>query len=126
MSVVAVSGDVAFVPALIPMLDDGDPSVRLAAGKALKDLTGHDSGYRASAPPEERRRQVEEWRTYWARRPGAAAGDAPLDKAPGADAPVEKAPDPGEPLDGARGGGPPPVEPAVPSVPPPGGEPRVP
>lgn len=56
------------VPALIEMLDDEDESVRLVAGATLKDLTGRDTGYRPYAGPEERRRQVEDWRAWWRSR----------------------------------------------------------
>jgi HEAT repeat protein len=58
------------VPALIELLDDEDETVRLMAGTALKDLTGHDTGYRPHADAAERRRQVEEWRAWWAGRAG--------------------------------------------------------
>jgi HEAT repeat protein len=54
------------VPALIELLDDEDPAVRLVAGAALVDLTGRDTGYRPQADPAERRRQVEDWRRWWA------------------------------------------------------------
>ena len=55
ISTVERTGDRTQVPALIELLDDEDESVRMAAGAALKGLTGHDTGYRAFAPPEERR-----------------------------------------------------------------------
>lgn len=53
------------IPTLIEMLDDDDASVRMTAGSTLKQLTGHDTGYRAYAPEEERRRHVALWRTWW-------------------------------------------------------------
>ena len=65
--------DTSQVPALINLLDDDDAAARLAAGKALRDLTGHDTGYRAYAPPAERARQMEIWRAYWAAKNGNAA-----------------------------------------------------
>jgi HEAT repeat protein len=63
--------DQRHVPELIGMLDDEDPGVRMMAGATLRDLTGHDTGYRAHAPPEERRRQIEAWRAWWGGRAGA-------------------------------------------------------
>lgn len=62
------------VPLLIEALDDQDEAVRLAAGRALKDLTGHDTGYRAYAEPSERRRQVDAWRAWYAGQAPAGAG----------------------------------------------------
>jgi hypothetical protein len=62
-------GSAEHVPALIEMLDDEDESVRLVAGATLKDLTGRDTGYRPYASPQERRRQVEDWRAWWAGTP---------------------------------------------------------
>jgi HEAT repeat protein len=63
------------VPLLIESLDDEDEAVRLAAGRALVDLTGHDTGYRAYAEPAELRRQVEAWRAWYAASP---AGKGPV------------------------------------------------
>jgi HEAT repeat protein len=62
------TGDTEYVPALIERLDDDDPAVRLAAGEALVELTGHDTGYEPWAEPAERRRQVAAWRAWWANR----------------------------------------------------------
>lgn len=62
------TGDLEQVPALIELLDDEDPGVRMAAGAALVELTGHDSGYEPWADAAERRAQVEAWRTRWAAR----------------------------------------------------------
>lgn len=56
------TSDQASVPVLIEMLDDDDDGVRMAAGAALKNLTGRDTGYRAFAPQEERRAQIATWR----------------------------------------------------------------
>jgi len=67
---VARQGDLARVPDLIELLDDEDPGVRAAAGTALEELTGHDTGYRAWAPPETLRAQVLTWRAWWAAREG--------------------------------------------------------
>ncbi len=77
--------DTTQVPALILLLDDDDDAVRLSAGAALRDLTGHDTGYRAFAPPEERGRQAEAWRTWWAARGGTlspAPASAPASGTP--------------------------------------------
>lgn len=60
------------VPLLIECLDDEDEGVRLLAGATLTDLTGRDTGYVAFAPPVERRRQVEDWRRWWASPEGQA------------------------------------------------------
>ena len=79
--------DATQVPALILLLEDDDDAVRLSAGAALRDLTGHDTGYRAFAPPEERARQAAEWRAWWATRGGSAA-PAPVPSRAGTGAPV--------------------------------------
>jgi HEAT repeat protein len=62
------TGDTTHVPALIELLDDDDPGVRMAAGSALVALTGHDPGYEPWADAAERRAQVEAWRAWWATR----------------------------------------------------------
>ncbi|MHC5010761.1 MAG: HEAT repeat domain-containing protein [Planctomycetota bacterium] len=71
------SGDMSSVPILIELLDDSDEAVRLAAGRALQDLTGRDTGYAAWAPADERRAQVVAWRAWWATQ-AEAAGAAEL------------------------------------------------
>lgn len=68
------TGDLARVPALIEMLDDEDPGVRLAAGSTLRQLTGHDTGYEPWAVPAIRRAQVLAWRAWWDARSEAPAG----------------------------------------------------
>jgi len=65
ISTVERTGDRSFVPALIELLDDDDETVRMAAGSTLKTLTGHDTGYRAFASPEERQSHVARWRAWW-------------------------------------------------------------
>jgi len=62
------AGGTEHVPAVIELLDDDDPGVRMAAGSALLELTGHDTGYEPWADPAERRRQGEAWRAWWATR----------------------------------------------------------
>jgi hypothetical protein len=54
------------VPAVIELLDDEDPAVRMLAGRTLRDLTGRDGGYLPYASPPELRAQVEAWRAWWA------------------------------------------------------------
>jgi HEAT repeat protein len=60
--------DLQRVPALIEMLDDPDPGIRLAAHRTLQDLTGRESAYRPWADPEELRAAVVDWRRWWAAR----------------------------------------------------------
>lgn len=62
------AGGTEHVPALIELLDDDDPGVRMAAGSALVELTGRDTGYEPWAGPAERRVQVEAWRSWWKAR----------------------------------------------------------
>jgi hypothetical protein len=76
------SRDRSHVPELIAMLDDENPGVRMMAGATLRDVTGHDAGYRAHAAPEERRRQIEAWRAWWARQGGALPGGSPAPAPP--------------------------------------------
>lgn len=85
VSTVEQTGDRSQVPVLIEMLDDDDDSVRMAAGSTLKALTGHDTGYRAFAPAEERHAQVVQWRAWWAGRGAgapASGGGVPVRIAP--------------------------------------------
>jgi hypothetical protein len=60
--------DTSHLLGLVDRLDDDDPAVRLAAGGALRDLTGHDTGYRPYLPTAERRRHQELWRAWLAGR----------------------------------------------------------
>ena len=69
---VARKGALEHVPAVIELLDDEDATVRLMAGRTLRALTGHDTGYRPYAPPDTLRAQVEAWRAWWAAQPQAA------------------------------------------------------
>jgi HEAT repeat protein len=68
------SGDRSQVSTLIEMLDDPDGTVRLQAGAALHDLTGHDTGYRPYLSRAERRKHVEAWRAWWR---GESGGGTP-------------------------------------------------
>ncbi len=65
IATVEARGDREQVPALIELLDDRDPGVRLAAYSALQDLTGRDTGYRPWADEAERRAAVLAWRAWW-------------------------------------------------------------
>lgn len=70
-------GDPAFVPRLVDLLDDPDGGVRLAAGRALRELTGHDTGYRADLPGAQRREHIARWRAWYSSsRAGGSAGTA--------------------------------------------------
>jgi HEAT repeat protein len=101
---VAATHETRHVPALISRLDDEDDSVRLLAGRTLKDLTGHDTGYRATMESPERRRHIDLWRAWWAAKTRGAAG-APPAGAPPVVRPVPPAPAPAGP--GPSGDGPP-------------------
>jgi HEAT repeat protein len=94
----AVGGlaDPSHVPVLIAMLDDEDPAVRLTASASLKRLTGHDTGYRASDPPETRLAHQASWRAWWASRTGAGAAAA-RGGPPGAAPPATGVPPPPPP-----------------------------
>lgn len=63
------------VPLLIEALDDQDEAVRMAAGRGLVELTGHDTGYRPYADSSELRRQVDLWRAWHAAN--TASGGTP-------------------------------------------------
>jgi len=65
VSNVIATRDTRYVPDLILLLVDEDESVRLAAGQALKDLTGRNTGYRASDPPAVRAAQMQAWQAWW-------------------------------------------------------------
>ena len=70
---VAAHGDRRWLPDLVELLDDTDATVRLQAGAALKEMTGHDVGYQAFAGPEERRVAMAAWRA-WLEPHGASRG----------------------------------------------------
>jgi hypothetical protein len=78
-AVEAVAGkrDAQYVPDLIEMLDDEDEAVRVVAIGALRDLTGHDTGYVAYASPRELQDQVRAWRAWHAGGGAAAPAGAP-------------------------------------------------
>lgn len=82
VGVVARERDRARIPELIEMLDDQDAGVRLAAGTALRELTGHDAGYEAWAAPEDRRRQQARWRRWWAEEGRATVPPPPVPAGP--------------------------------------------
>ncbi|MDA1193790.1 MAG: hypothetical protein O2894_01260 [Planctomycetota bacterium] len=63
---VAAQGDRRLVPELIPLLDDRDETVRLQTHAALKELTGHDTGYAPYEGRAERGEHVRAWEAWWA------------------------------------------------------------
>ena len=63
------------VPGLIRRLRDEDGGIRLYADRGLRELTGEDLGFRASAPDDEREAAVRRWETWWAARDASAVGD---------------------------------------------------
>jgi HEAT repeat protein len=63
---VAAARETGYVPELIDLLDDPDATVRLQAGATLRELTGHDTGYRPFMPRAERETQMQAWRAWWA------------------------------------------------------------
>lgn len=67
----------ASVPALIEMLDDEDPAVRLAAAETLTRLTGRATDYRPWDDATRRRAAVLDWRAWWASQPGEREAQAP-------------------------------------------------
>jgi hypothetical protein len=77
IATVSRTRDTSQVPALILLLDDEDPAVRMSAGATLKDLTGHDTGYRPYADAEERHAHQDLWRQWWAGRGAPAPAPAP-------------------------------------------------
>ena len=79
VQLVADSGDRSYVPELIGLLDDRDETVRLQAHAALKEMTGHDTGYEPFADRATRAGHVEQWRAWWADQAEAAApsGEGP-------------------------------------------------
>lgn len=79
VQMVAASGDTAYVPELIALLDDRDETVRMQAHAALKQMTGHDTGYLPYEDRTARAEHVEQWRAWWALQdagtPTPQAGD---------------------------------------------------
>lgn len=65
VQIVAASGDTSYVPELIGMLDDQDETVRMQAHAALKEMTGHDTGYLPFESRAERAEHVREWQDWW-------------------------------------------------------------
>ena len=68
-------GATSAAPALIEALEDGDPSMREAVLLALRTITGRNISFDPNGSPAERSRQVNEWRNWWKRSGGVAAGD---------------------------------------------------
>jgi hypothetical protein len=70
------------VPALIAALDDDDEAVRLSASATLREMTGHDTGYKPYLPRVDRQRHVALWRAWWEGRSKAAPAPPPGPAAP--------------------------------------------
>ena len=64
------------VPALIARLGDIDDVVRAMAYQGLIDATGQTFPFDPVADPFERRRQIAQWRTWWADQTRADAPEA--------------------------------------------------
>ena len=61
----AARGDRDAAPGLIGMLDSEDPGLRMLASASLKQLTGKDFGYDATAPEPDRRQAADRWQAWW-------------------------------------------------------------
>jgi len=85
---VAARGDRRWVPDLIELLDDADETVRLQAGAALRQLTGHDTGYAPFLSRAERREHIARWRAWWAEQTQARGGPDTAGSGAPATAPV--------------------------------------
>ena len=68
ISKAAAERDTKAIPQLIDSLDNDDPVVRLAAIRALEDLTGETLGYDYAAPAWERNQQVTAWKDWYDKR----------------------------------------------------------
>jgi hypothetical protein len=66
----AMKEEKAFVPDLIAMLNDSQPTVCLAAHAALKTLTGKDFGPTRDARPADRANAVARWKEWWNKQGG--------------------------------------------------------
>jgi hypothetical protein len=66
----AMKEDRTFVPRLIELLEDAEPTVARAAYAALKSLTGENFGPAAGATPAEQKKAVADWKAWWARQGG--------------------------------------------------------
>jgi hypothetical protein len=64
-----VKEDRALIPALIPLLRDGEGLVARAAYFSLKELTGQDFGPPADAGREERDQAAAKWLQWWNQQP---------------------------------------------------------
>jgi hypothetical protein len=61
VAIVAQTGDTTRYPDLVELLEDRDPSIRMAANRTLEDMTGRTTDYRAFDPVDVRRPYVEGW-----------------------------------------------------------------
>jgi hypothetical protein len=62
--------DKSLIPSLIPLLEDAEKSVMLAAHLALKELSGQDFGPAASATKAERADATSKWKSWWQKQNG--------------------------------------------------------
>lgn len=65
VSQIRFAEDKRVVPALIPLLDDPDSTVRLLAMGVLRRLTGEPFFTRATDPPEKHQAVIRQWKQWW-------------------------------------------------------------
>jgi hypothetical protein len=66
----AMKDDKSLIPSIIPLLEDAERSVELAAHVALKTLSGVDLGPANSATASEKAEAVTRWKEWWEKRAG--------------------------------------------------------
>ena len=74
--------DTSAIPQLIESLDNDDPVVRLAAIRALEDMTGQTLGYEYAAPAWERTQQVAAWKDWYDQQASRSGESRPANKQP--------------------------------------------
>lgn len=67
-------GDHRAIPALITMLESGDPALRLIAANSLERITGKRFGYDPTAPASEREASIKRWVDWWEDQGAGAMG----------------------------------------------------
>ena len=72
--------DRAAIPNLIEMLDSDDPVVRLAAIRALEQLTGQTLGYDYADPEWKRKDAANAWQRWYQSQGGRADQDPSTDR----------------------------------------------
>jgi len=70
----AMKEEKKLVADLIPLLEDPELHVVLAAAVALRKLTGQDFGPAADASPAERAKDLAKWKDWWAKQTGSRSG----------------------------------------------------